>query len=31
MRKPVLRVRNVTKIFGKGCRTCLDDCAKYLA
>lgn len=25
MRKPVLRVRNVTKIFGKGCRTCLDD------
>jgi putative phosphonate transport system ATP-binding protein len=25
IKKPVLKARNVTKIFGKGCPTCLDD------
>jgi putative phosphonate transport system ATP-binding protein len=25
IKKPVLKARNITKIFGKGCATCLDD------
>jgi putative phosphonate transport system ATP-binding protein len=29
MKKPILKVRNVTKIFGRGCATCMDDRAGF--
>src|SRR5208283_161099 len=25
MVKPILKAKNITKIFGRGCKTCLDD------
>ena len=29
IKKPVLKARNITKIFGKGCPTCLDDDSNF--
>ena len=29
IKKPVLKARNITKIFGKGCASCLDDDAAF--